>query len=63
MVDPDKSDSNDRLNALIARHSSMDRLGRAEETASAIVWLCSEGASYVNGTVLAVDGGTTTRLY
>ena len=41
----------------------MKRFGRAEETANAIVWLCSEQASYVNGAVLAVDGGGATRLY
>jgi NAD(P)-dependent dehydrogenase (short-subunit alcohol dehydrogenase family) len=41
----------------------MNRLGRADEPAGAIVWLCSEAASYVNGAVLAVDGGGATRLY
>ena len=41
----------------------MKRLGTAEESANAIVWLCSDSASYVNGEVLAVDGGSATRLY
>jgi NAD(P)-dependent dehydrogenase (short-subunit alcohol dehydrogenase family) len=41
----------------------MNRLGKAEETANAIVWLCSGEASYVNGAVLAIDGGGATRLY
>lgn len=63
MVDPDRPGAAERYRALTARHSGMNRLGRAEETASAIVWLCSDGASYVNGAVLAVDGGGATRMY
>jgi NAD(P)-dependent dehydrogenase (short-subunit alcohol dehydrogenase family) len=63
MVNPDRPDTAERYKALVARHSGMNRLGKAEETANAIVWLCSEGASYINGTVLTVDGGSATRLY
>jgi len=33
------------------------RYGTVEEIASAVGYLCSPGASYVNGQVLAVDGG------
>ncbi|HET7792359.1 MAG TPA: glucose 1-dehydrogenase [Rhizobacter sp.] len=63
MVDPDRPGAAERYRALTARHSGMNRLGRAEEPAHAIVWLCSEAASYVNGAVLAVDGGGATRMY
>ena len=35
------------------------RLGRAEEIAEAVLWLCGPGASYVIGHALAVDGGYT----
>ena len=35
----------------------MGRIGRAEEVATAVVWLCSEGASFVTGHALPVDGG------
>lgn len=34
------------------------RLGSPEEISSAVVWLLSEGASYVTGHVLSVDGGS-----
>ena len=34
------------------------RLGEVDEIASAIVFLCSENASYVSGSAWSVDGGT-----
>ncbi len=33
------------------------RIGRPEEAAEAIVWLCSDAASYVTGHSMIVDGG------
>ena len=63
MVDPKRPGAAERYKLLITRHSAMNRFGKAEETTNAIVWLCSDAASFVNGAVLAVDGGDTTRLY
>lgn len=37
------------------------RLGKSEEIASAVVWLCSDGASFVTGQALAIDGGFTVQ--
>jgi NAD(P)-dependent dehydrogenase (short-subunit alcohol dehydrogenase family) len=37
------------------------RVGRAEEIANVVVWACSDRASYVNGAVLAADGGFLAR--
>lgn len=37
------------------------RMGRPEEVAAAVLWLCSEAASFVNGHSLIVDGGYVTR--
>lgn len=33
------------------------RIGKPEEVAEAVVWLCSDAASFVTGHALAVDGG------
>ncbi len=43
----------------ILRDQPIGRLGRPEEIASAVLWLCSPGASFVIGHALAVDGGFT----
>lgn len=38
-------------------HQPIGRLGLPEEVAQAVVWLCSDQASLILGTALAVDGG------
>jgi len=45
--------------AEIMKQQSIGRLGRAEEVAAAVLWLCSPGASFVVGVALPVDGGFT----
>lgn len=41
----------------IIDHTPAGRFGEPEELVSTLIWLCSPGASFVNGIVVAVDGG------
>jgi 3-oxoacyl-[acyl-carrier protein] reductase len=41
-------------------HTPLGRMGQPEDIANAYVWLASDAASFVTGTVLSVDGGVVT---
>ena len=45
--------------AMIAK-VPMQRMGDPEEVANVYVFLASDDASYINGTVISVDGGVVT---
>ncbi len=49
------------LTAQLMETDVFGRLGKPSEIAAAVVWLCSESASFVNGHAMAVDGGLTTQ--
>lgn len=42
---------------MIIQHTPLGRVGTSEEVASAVVFLCSPAASYLNGLNLPIDGG------
>jgi 3-oxoacyl-[acyl-carrier protein] reductase len=46
-----------------AREIPLGRLGRPEELADVIAFLCSERASYVTGTTITVDGGLARGIF
>jgi NAD(P)-dependent dehydrogenase (short-subunit alcohol dehydrogenase family) len=50
-------DEHGRLDGLVLNHGII-RGGRVDEVAAAVCWLLSDRASYVNGAVLPVDGGS-----
>ena len=40
-----------------AAATPMRRIGRPEEVAAAVLWLCSDQASFITGAVIPIDGG------
>jgi len=41
----------------IAKSIPAGRLGKPDEVASAVLYLCSDGAAYITGQVLGINGG------
>lgn len=50
---------NPAIETEIVKSIPVGRLGKPEEIADAVLWLCSSGASFVIGHALIVDGGFT----
>lgn len=51
--------SNPQIRTVMEGMTPMGRMGKPEEIASAVVWLCSDAASFVTGHPLVIDGGAT----
>jgi len=49
------------LSEALATMHPMGRMGRPEEIAAAVVWLCSDEASFITGHTLVIDGGNLAR--
>lgn len=52
---------NKEIEAELIKSIPAGRLGTGDEIASAVLWLCSPGASFVIGHALMVDGGFTVQ--
>jgi NAD(P)-dependent dehydrogenase (short-subunit alcohol dehydrogenase family) len=49
------------MHTVISNLHPMKRMGTSEEIAGAVIWLCSDAASFVTGHALMVDGGYTAQ--
>jgi len=50
----------DKILQSMKEHTPLGRMGQPEDIANAYLWLASDAASFVSGTVLSVDGGVVT---
>jgi NAD(P)-dependent dehydrogenase (short-subunit alcohol dehydrogenase family) len=57
MTGSEDYDSDPETEAAVLRMTPMRRRGRIEEVVGVAVFLASDAASFVTGTVLPVDGG------
>ncbi len=58
-----KAPTEEEARRLAARKNSLNRFGKPEELANAIVFLCSERSSYITGVSLNLDGGRLKGLW
>ena len=45
--------------ARVIAQEPVGRMGRPDEIAAAVLWLCSDAAAFVTGHSMVVDGGQT----
>ncbi|MGG3640097.1 SDR family NAD(P)-dependent oxidoreductase [Bacillus gobiensis] len=59
----EKSLENEEFRMLIEKRTPMRRLGQLEELIAPVIMFCSDGASYITGQNLFVDGGVTNYAF
>jgi NAD(P)-dependent dehydrogenase (short-subunit alcohol dehydrogenase family) len=55
--------TDERFRKINTEMTPYPRLGRIEDLASTIAFLCSEGGSFINGQTIVVDGGWSSTKY
>ena len=50
---------NPEIRKVMEAMTPLGRMGQAEEIAGAVLWLCSDAASFITGHPLVIDGGAT----
>lgn len=53
----------ERFNKINTEMTPHQRLGRIDDIASTVAFLCSQGASFINGQTIVVDGGWSSTKY
>lgn len=53
----------ERVNQIIKSAVPMNRFGTPDEIADAAIFICSDRASFITGTVLVVYGGQTVGIF
>lgn len=59
----EKALENEEFRAMLEKRTPMKRLGKLEELIAPVVMFCSEGASYITGQNLFVDGGVVNYAF
>jgi NAD(P)-dependent dehydrogenase (short-subunit alcohol dehydrogenase family) len=60
LIEPVMKGNPQMMEAMVAMEP-VGRLGKPEEIAESVVWLCSDAASFVTGLPMVVDGGATAQ--
>lgn len=55
--------TDDRFRKINTEMTPYPRLGRVEDIAATVAFLCSEGGSFINGQTIVVDGGWSSTKY
>jgi 3-oxoacyl-[acyl-carrier protein] reductase len=50
----------EKIQQTLVGKTPLGRMGQPEDVANAYVWLASDAASFISGTVIGVDGGAVT---